>query len=185
MARFAERRAALSDGRSCTLRSARLEDAGVLIEHVRALLEDGAGQVGLPEELALTVEQERDWIQAHLDRPAWIALVAEVDSELAGLVNFENGPRRRIAHRGMLGIGVQRAFRGLGVGCALMEGLVGWAEGVPELEKLCLAVRADNAPAIALYRAFGFVEEGRRVREIRLAAGEYVDDLLMARFLEV
>ena len=48
------------------------------------------------------------------------------------------------------------------------------------LEKLSLAVYAHNLPALSLYRALGFQEEGRRVGEYRFADGSLRDDVLMA-----
>jgi RimJ/RimL family protein N-acetyltransferase len=36
-----------------------------------------------------------------------------------------------------------------------------------------------NERAIALYRKFGFVEEGRRVKQIRRASGEIWDSIMM------
>jgi RimJ/RimL family protein N-acetyltransferase len=42
-------------------------------------------------------------------------------------------------------------------------------------------VFAHNARAVALYRKFGFEEEGRRLREYRFADGSWRDDILMAR----
>ena len=57
-----------------------------------------------------------------------------------------------------------------------------WAEAHPVIEKLCLAVFATNEPAIGLYRKLGFVEEGRRPREVKLAPNQYVDDICMYRF---
>jgi len=41
-------------------------------------------------------------------------------------------------------------------------------------------VRVDNAPAIALYRRFGFTAEGTCVRYLRMD-GAWFDALLMAR----
>ena len=40
---------------------------------------------------------------------------------------------------------------------------------------------ADNTRAVELYRRLGFEEEGRRVREYKLADGTYRDDLLLYR----
>jgi ribosomal protein S18 acetylase RimI-like enzyme len=45
------------------------------------------------------------------------------------------------------------------------------------LQKLSLGVFAHNAAAIALYRKFGFVEEGRRVKQYRRASSELWDSL--------
>ena len=46
-----------------------------------------------------------------------------------------------------------------------------------------LAVFSTNAKAIALYGRLGFVEEGRRAKEIKFGPGEYVDEVLMGRFV--
>jgi RimJ/RimL family protein N-acetyltransferase len=54
-----------------------------------------------------------------------------------------------------------------------------WSVGI---EKLSLAVFAENQRAIALYKSCGFVEEGRRKGEFRVG-GRAVDDLLMARWV--
>lgn len=74
-------------------------------------------------------------------------------------------------------------WRGMGVGNALLETLIAWAKTRPRIEKICLAVLADNIPAIGLYRKYGFQEEGRRIREIKTGPDEYSDDLLIYRFV--
>jgi len=63
-----------------------------------------------------------------------------------------------------------------------MNAFIEWAEA-SSVEKVCLSVFATNARAIALYQKFGFVEEGRRPNEVKLGPGEYVDDVLMYRFV--
>jgi RimJ/RimL family protein N-acetyltransferase len=51
------------------------------------------------------------------------------------------------------------------------------------LHKLSLAVFPHNEPAIAVYRKFGFVEEGLRVKHLRRANGELWDALEMGLLL--
>jgi RimJ/RimL family protein N-acetyltransferase len=51
------------------------------------------------------------------------------------------------------------------------------------LHKLSLSVFAHNAAAIALYRKFGFVEEGRRVKQYRRSSGELWDVIDMGLLL--
>jgi ribosomal protein S18 acetylase RimI-like enzyme len=51
------------------------------------------------------------------------------------------------------------------------------------LHKLCLSVWPHNTAAIALYRKYGFVEEGRRVKQIRRQSGELWDVLDMGLLL--
>ncbi len=83
---------------------------------------------------------------------------------------------------GELGMAVDREWRGLGVGSALLAAAIEWARE-RGLHKLSLTVFAQNAAAIALYDKFGFVEEGRRVKHFRRANGELWDGLEMGLLL--
>lgn len=77
---------------------------------------------------------------------------------------------------------VAREWRGRGVGSALLAAAIEWARG-RNLHKLSLGVFAHNTPAIALYRKFGFVEEGRRVKQYRRTNGELWDAVDMGLLL--
>jgi ribosomal protein S18 acetylase RimI-like enzyme len=83
---------------------------------------------------------------------------------------------------GEIGMAVLREWRGRGVGSALMETAIEWARG-RGLHKLSLGVFPHNAAAIALYRKYGFVEEGLRVKHIRRQSGELWDMLEMGLLL--
>ena len=84
-------------------------------------------------------------------------------------------------HVATLGMAVDAAWRGQGIGTALMSAALRWAweEGV---QKVSLEVYPSNPAAIALYRKFGFVEEGRLHRQSRKSHG-YEDEVLMSRWL--
>ncbi len=84
-------------------------------------------------------------------------------------------------HVATLGMAVDAAWRGQGIGSALMSAALRWAraEGV---EKVSLEVYPSNVAAIALYRKFGFVEEGRLHRQSRKSYGDE-DEVLMSRWL--
>ena len=84
---------------------------------------------------------------------------------------------------GEIGMMVAAGWRGRGVGTALVAAAVEWAR-VQGLHKLTLGVFPHNEAAIALYRKFGFVEEGRRIRHIRRANGELWDLVEMGLPLE-
>jgi len=77
---------------------------------------------------------------------------------------------------------VAREWRGRIVGLELLAAAIEWARE-RGLHKLSLGVFAHNAAAIALYRKFGFVEEGRRVKHYRRASGELWDALEMGLLL--
>jgi putative acetyltransferase len=96
----------------------------------------------------------------------------------AGLHPAGASPRRR--HAMTIGMQVQPAWQRRGVGTQLLQALVDVADNWLGLLRLELEVYADNHPAQALYRRFGFVEEGvRRCHALR--DGVYVDSLAMAR----
>jgi len=105
-------------------------------------------------------------------------IVAVADEELVGSLHIE-------ANRfgvGELGMGITRPWRGRGVGSLLLTAAIekARAEG---LHKLSLEVFPHNTAAIALYRKFGFVDEGRRLEHYRRANGERWDSLVMGRVI--
>lgn len=184
MAAIAPREFASKQGAKLRVRTATLEDAPALIACAKRVMAEGRFAVTEAEEFDLTEQQEQDWIQRHLDTPTSLVVVAEVAGQVVGYLDFSCGQRQRIAHRGALAMLVVEECRSVGVGSALLQTLIDWASEQPAVEKLGLAVFANNERAIGLYRKFGFVEEGRRYREIKTGPAEYVDDLLMCRFVD-
>jgi ribosomal protein S18 acetylase RimI-like enzyme len=77
---------------------------------------------------------------------------------------------------------VARDWRGRGVGSALLAAGIDWARE-RGLHKLSLTVFPHNAAAIALYRTFGFVEEGRLVKQYRRQSSELWDGIAMGLLL--
>ena len=75
---------------------------------------------------------------------------------------------------GEIGMMVAADWRGRGVGTALVAAAIEWARA-HGLHKLTLSVFPHNEAAIALYRRFHFVEEGRLTQHIRRANGELWD----------
>lgn len=128
----------------------------------------------LPE-YAITVEEEKAWINDHLDNANALILIAVSDDRVIGLLDFAPGKKKKMAHTGELGISVHPDFRGIGVGQKLMETLLEWARGNEQIEKVFLNVFATNETAIRLYKKMGFTEEGRHIKAIKQLTGEYID----------
>lgn len=137
--------------------------------------------------LFAAVAEERDGIAAeppvdvekraarwHLDG----TLVAVEEGELVGILHVDETG----FGFGEIGMLVARGRRGRGVGTALVAAAIdrGRARG---LHKLALSVFPHNEAAIALYRKFGFVEEGLRLKHIRRANGELWDLVEMGLLL--
>lgn len=110
-----------------------------------------------------------------------LLVVAERGGEVVGSAGLHPaGPALRRRHAMHLGISVAPAMQGQGVGSALMAALVDYADRWAQVLRLELTVFADNLPAIALYRRFGFQIEGTH-RAYALRDGVYVDAHAMAR----
>lgn len=87
----------------------------------------------------------------------------------------------RLSHRGGLGMGLLPEFRGKGLGSKLLEAVLAHAKK-SGLEKVELNVYTSNAGAVALYKKFGFEQEGL-IRRYRKLDGQYYDCLAMGKFL--
>ena len=111
-----------------------------------------------------------------------VSVCAWLDGRVVGHAGLEIY-RRGLAHGAQLGMGVHDAYHGRGVGKALLQALIDCADAALGLRRIELMVFADNAPAIALYRKFGFVEEGRS-RGYAMRDGVLADALHMARLVE-
>jgi len=112
-------------------------------------------------------------------RSAASSVVAEsAAGQVVGMLHVE-ASRHGYGELGML---VDRAWRGRGVGSALLAAAADWARD-RGLHKLCLEVFAHNAAAIAVYRKAGYAEEGRRVAQYRRASGERWDTIVMGLLL--
>lgn len=91
----------------------------------------------------------------------------------------EENPRQN--HRGGLGMGLLPEFRGQGLGTKLLSSVLDHAKKFG-LEKVELNVYTSNAPAVALYKKFGFEQEGL-IKKYRKLDGQYFDCLAMGKFL--
>ncbi len=108
-------------------------------------------------------------------------LVAEVDGEVVGQLTLHSNPTRpRRAHAGALGMAVRDDWHGRGVGTALMAAALDLADNWLNLTRVELEVYTDNAPALRLYKKFGFEIEGT-MRRYAYRDGQWVDAYFMAR----
>jgi RimJ/RimL family protein N-acetyltransferase len=170
-------------GQEVTIRDARPDDAERLLVFLNALLKDGEGQVRTLDEGVPTLEQERAWVRGMRENPDELVLLAEVGEEIVGLLDFHQLKAARLKHGGWFGTGLPPAWRSDGIGSMLVGSLLEWAPSAPTIQKIDLAVLANNSRAIGLYKKFGFREEGRRERYIRVSESEFLDDVLMAKFV--
>lgn len=106
--------------------------------------------------------------------------VALISSEVVGNLGFIVSTRDRQRHVADLGMAVKEEFQGQGVGSALIVAAINLADNWLNLHRIELTVFTDNAPAIALYKKFGFVIEGEAT-DFAFRDGKYVNAYYMAR----
>jgi RimJ/RimL family protein N-acetyltransferase len=141
------------------------------------------------------VAAEGRWIGRELpiDRPAqrrkFLEAFVENTSPAAALIAVSGvvpvGNLFLTTHGGIgeIGMAVDQAWRGRGVGSALMAAAVEWAGG-QGLHKLALQLWPHNVAARRLYEKFGFVEEGYLRRHYRRRNGELWDAVVMGLVLD-
>jgi RimJ/RimL family protein N-acetyltransferase len=116
-----------------------------------------------------------------LDWPGWQRWFCahEISSgKIVGHVDLKSDPLKTGLHWIHLGIGIESAYRGQGLGEKLIDSAIGFAKQQHTIACIELRVFANNRPAIALYRKKGFVEIGTLKDRFRLP-GQSIDDMIM------
>jgi ribosomal protein S18 acetylase RimI-like enzyme len=149
------------------VRPGRPEDARALAELFAAVAEE---RDGIASEPPVDVDARTKLFAAAIDG----AIVAVAAGDIVGWLHIE-ATWFGVGEIGML---VAKPWRRRGVGSGLLAAAIEKARD-DGLHKLSLDVFANNEAAIALYRKFGFVEEGRRVRHYRRASGLLWDSIVM------
>lgn len=130
-------------------------------------------------------ETEATWFENYLaQRSQQVRLaICETDSQrhIGNVQLLHIHPVHRSAEFSIL-IG-EPDCRGKGLGRLATRLCLQHAFGDLNLHRVWLHVRCDNLPALQLYRAVGFVEEGR-LRQAAFKQGQYVDLLLMGLLAE-
>lgn len=116
-----------------------------------------------------------------LDAPdwqRWFAAFHDGEKRIVGHVDLKGDGLRTGLHRCELGIGIERPFRGQGLGRRLMQHAIDFCRQAPSIDWLDLKVFGHNSVARALYRSLGFIEVGTVADRFRIE-GTSVDDVLM------
>lgn len=167
------------DGRHGLVRPATREDATPCLAIVREA-------TMMRPRTIMTVTEElwgvREWRKRMLSLgDSGIALIAEVEGKVVGLLGANRGDRTAVRHVAELGITVAEAYRGIGAGRALMRAFEEWSRSLG-IERLVLSVYDGNEAAEGLYRSMGYEVEGRERRAVKFPEG-YRDVVKMAKLL--
>ena len=142
-----------------------------------------------------SVSRERTWL-AFTEAPSYekvrgfvselirdndIQVYAVQGDTVVGWCDIVRRKRGVFSHTGGLGMGILKPHRGKGLGSMMMEECIKQARA-NGLEKICLEVYSHNTAGIALYKKFGFVQEGVKQKEVKID-GKYFDNVVMGLLL--
>ena len=175
----------LKQGDQFHIRTASEKDAAAILNLYKSVIVEGRYTLLLIEEMQRTEEVERKDIAIEIKRPDCLRVVAEVDGLIVGMARVKAGELKRTAHFGEVdSVWVHSDWRRHGIGNALMDTIVRWAEGNKGIEKLGLFVFSTSEAAIALYQRNAFTIEGRAPRDIKFAENDYADTVIMGRMVD-
>lgn len=169
-------------GREVILRSAEISDAEALIDYLKVTTGETPYLIREPEEVTITLEQEKNFIESKINAERELMLVAAIDGKHVGNCSLMSiAPYKRYVHRCEVAIALYQEYCGCGIGKALMQTVL---EVAKELgyEQAELEVISDNKGAIEMYKKLGFEKFGSFPNNMRYSDGTYADaDWMMKR----
>lgn len=170
-------------GQIVILRNAEESDAEDLIQYLRVVSAETPFLVREPEEITLTVEQEREFLRGKKESERELMLIAIANGKHIGNCSvMQLGTNRRYAHRCQIGIALYQEFCSRGIGRKMMEAALQKAKEAG-YEQAELEVIAGNERAIYLYKQLGFEEFGVFPDNIKYKDGSYADAVWMMKKL--
>ncbi len=135
---------------------------------------------GIPSEQVAVIEAMLSDTSLNNHRLVAEITLPEGDTKVVGFVGLWVNESPRVRHCGGLFLMVHVGYQHQGIGQKLMEAILNLADNWLKLERVELAVFAENTPAIGLYQKMGFVQEAYK-RKAAIRLGKYADELVMAR----
>lgn len=154
------------------IRGAQTSDAEQLLSLMRQLEMETttiAADEALPD---LTITEEAEQIDLINESPYDQIIVAELEGNLIGIVTLQAVLDE--AETAELGVGVVKELWNQGLGTALVDEALYWAQTVSQLRRIILTVYAENVAAVHVYQKLGFQtvrvkqEKGQRLIEMKI-----------------
>jgi RimJ/RimL family protein N-acetyltransferase len=170
MARIEPRRATVRGG-EVLIRSLEEGDAPEALRATREMFSTADYTLTTLAEFTLTEDAERAYIRGVLEASHSVFFSAFDGGRIVGSLGVMGGAKRKVAHQGVVGMGLVEPWRNRGLGRVMLQAAIDWARAHQTLQILTLGVYEVNAPAVHLYTSMGFVEYGRLPRALRHADG--------------
>lgn len=168
-------------GGDLELRSPGAVDSAPLLEMMRAALDETAFLKRSSAESTISTSDYAAMLERTAGSETDVFVTAVSAGRHVGLGNLTGSSLARFRHEVTLALAVRKEAWGRGIGSALLDTLIAWADS-RGLVRVSLEVDSTNERAIRLYRSRGFETEGV-LRARKKLGSNYVDNLIMARLV--
>lgn len=170
-------------GKEIELRNAVVQDAEALIEYLKKTNAESPYLICEPEEITLSIEQEKEIIIGKEKSERELLLLAFENGRHIGNVSLMSvGTSIRYKHRCCIAIALYKKYHGRGIGRQMLNTILDVAKknGYTQAE---LEVVTENSGAVHLYESLGFHKYGQLPNSMRYKDGRTVDSFLMVKEL--
>jgi ribosomal protein S18 acetylase RimI-like enzyme len=161
------------------IREAREVEAATLVRLKKQVFAETDSLLQSLEDYDGDVEEERYLVRRYRNLENSVLILALEGREAVGFLTLQGAHLQRSRHVAQLGIAVRKDRWGQGIGRALMDQGLEWAEKNPIIQKISLMVYEENQRAIELYEKYGFEQEGLLKNEVLLRNREQMIHLVV------
>ena len=158
-----------------TIRRANQTDLSGLVGVIRQVAEEGSYIEA--ENVADLIDYE-EVVLRHNELGSRLFFVATVNEDVIGWVHLTLPEAEKLSHTAVLTVGVLSEYRGHGIGGALLERGLDWAEQ-NGYEKVYNSIPSVNRNACEFLQHYGWEVEAIRENHYKID-DEYVDEVMMA-----
>ncbi|MEF9935111.1 MAG: GNAT family protein [Clostridium sp.] len=173
----------LKNGLSLTIRKAKVEDTEEIINMSNKIAGESNNLSYGQGEYYMSYDQQYSYISKVNETRGSCFFVGIINGKIVGTITFISSSRKRMEHRGEMGVAVLKDFWNMGIGKSMIDCFLKWAKSNGVTRKVDLLVREDNLSAINLYLRFGFQIEGR-ISKGMLVDNRFYDIYLMGKTLK-
>lgn len=119
----------------------------------------------------ISAAQEAEQLEQIMRSPRHLLLVASLGKRLIGVCSISPTPQGNV---GELGISVEKAYWRQGIGTALVDEALYWAQTASDLQAIGLIVQTRNVAAMKLYQKLGFTRTATPPTQVVDDDGEQV-----------
>ena len=172
----------LKSGYQLILRKPIVDDAEKMIKYLNIIGEESDNLSFGKGEFHLTVEQEIEYIKNISNAPNIFMVLGIIDNNIISMGQISSSNRKRIAHNSEIAISVKKSYWRNGIGSAVMEELIRFANENDIIKNISLGVKASNQNALMLYTKFGFQKVGLHKNYFNIN-GNFDDEILMDLYI--